>query len=196
MIPTTRRARLGARLPRSFYARPTLAVARDLIGKVLVHETPDGPRAVRLVEVEAYLGGEDPASHAHRGETARNRVMFGRAGHLYTYFIYGMYWCMNVVAEEPGVAGAVLLRGAEPLLGLDVDARALAGPGKLCRALGVTGTLYGADLVRGSPVSVRDADPVPARAIARTPRIGLDPAGSTAAAPWRFVLRGSKGVSR
>lgn len=157
--------------------------------------SPDGVRAVRLVEVEAYLGAEDPASHAYRGPTARNAPMFGRAGHSYVYLIYGMYWCMNVVAGVPGRAGAVLLRGAEPLAGLDVDARALAGPGRLARTLGLTGAHTALDLVRGSALSLRDASPVPPAQVRRTERIGLGP-GPTAERPWRFTVRGSAGVSR
>jgi len=187
--------RLSSRLPRSFYARPTLEVARDLVGKTLVFESPQGTRAVRLVEVEAYLGLRDPASHAFRGQTARNAPMFGPAGHSYVYLIYGMYWCLNVVTEWPGSPGAVLLRGAEPLAGLPDDARALAGPGKLARSLGVSGAHTGLDLVRGSPLSIRVAPPVPPHRISRTPRVGLNES-TTVDKPWRFIIHGSRGVSR
>src|SRR5947209_20250658 len=131
-------ARPGRRLPRSFYARPTAQVARDLLGKTLVYDGPAGRRAARIVEVEAYLGSEDPASHAYRGPTLRTAPMFGPPGRSYVYFVYGMYHCVNVVAERAGVAGAVLLRGAEPVEGTGDDPRALAGPGKLARALGLT----------------------------------------------------------
>jgi DNA-3-methyladenine glycosylase len=186
--------RLGRRLPRSFYARPTQEVARDLLGKVLVHERADGRRAVRLVETEAYLGGQDPASHAYRGPTRRTAPMFGPAGRSYVYFIYGMYHCLNVVAERAGVAGAVLLRGAEPVEGVDEDPRTLAGPGKICRALGLTGEHTDLDLVN-SPLQIRDAPPVPDELVVRTTRVGLAE-GSTALEPWRFYVRGSPGVSR
>ena len=150
---------------------------------------------MRLVEVEAYLGLRDPASHAFRGPTPRNAPMFRRAGHSYVYLIYGMYWCMNVVTEWPGSPGAVLLRGGEPLAGLLADPTALAGPGKLARTLGVTGIHTGLDLVRGSPLSIHDAPAVPPHAMARTPRMGLT-AGPTFDKPWRFIVRGSPGVSR
>lgn len=150
---------------------------------------------MRLVEVEAYLGLRDPASHAFRGPTPRNAPMFGRAGHSYVYLIYGMYWCMNVVCETPGSPGAVLLRGGEPLAGLDDDARLLAGPGRLARALGITGVHTGLDLVRGSELSIRAAPAVPPYQVSRTPRIGLN-VSTTSQKPWRFIVRGSRGVSR
>lgn len=188
------RLKLGRRLPRSFYARPTLVVARELLGKTLVYESAEGTRAVRLVEVEAYLGARDPASHAHRGVTPRNVPMFGMAGHSYVYLVYGMFWCMNVVGASPATPGAVLLRGAEPVAGLALDARALAGPGKLCRALGISGIHTALDLVRGSRLSIRAAPAVPPHQVARTPRIGLNP-GATFDRRWRFIVRGSAGVS-
>ena len=187
--------RLGARLPRAFYARPTLVVARALLGKQLVFDHPDGRRAVRIVETEAYLGSRDPASHAYRGMTTRTAVMFGRPGHSYVYLVYGMYHCLNVVSERDGSAGAVLLRGAEPIAGLaDHEARALAGPGRLARALGLTTAHTGLDLVR-SPLHLHDAPAVPRRAVATGPRIGLS-AGATKDEAWRFWIAGSPGVSR
>ena len=169
-------------------------VARDLLGQTLVHESAQGTRAVRLVEVEAYLGARDPASHAFRGRTPRNAPMFGRAGHSYVYLIYGMYWCMNVVCEAPGEPGAVLLRGAEPVAGLPDEARLLAGPGKLARAVGLDGDHTGLDLVRGSALSIRAAQPVPPHEVARTPRVGLN-VSTTSQNRWRFIVRGSPGVS-
>lgn len=147
------------------------------------------------MEVEAYLGAEDPASHAFRGPTPRNAPMFGPAGHSYVYLVYGMYWCLNVVAESAGTAGAVLLRGAEPLVGLPCEPRALAGPGRLCRALGIDGRHGGLDLVRGSPLSIRDAPGLGPSRIARSARIGLNP-GPTLDRRWRFTVPGSSGVSR
>ncbi|MBI2774006.1 MAG: DNA-3-methyladenine glycosylase [Chloroflexi bacterium] len=187
--------RLGKALPRSFYARPTLAVARDLLGKILVLETAAGRKAARIVEVEAYLGTSDPASHAYRGMTARTRPMFGAPGHAYIYISHGIHACMNVVARSGGrPAGAVLLRGAEPLEGVGEDPRRLAGPGLIGRAFGLTAALSGEDLV-ASRLSVRDAPAIPAAQVGRSPRVGLSP-GETLLRPWRFYVRASAGVSR
>ncbi|HYR93207.1 MAG TPA: DNA-3-methyladenine glycosylase [Methylomirabilota bacterium] len=161
---------------------------------MLVYDGPDGLRAARLVEVEAYLGRRDPASHAFRGPTPRTTVMFGRPGVAYVYFIYGSHHCMNVVAHVPGVAGAVLLRGAEPLVGLGDDPSALRGPGRLARAFGLTVSDTGMDLVH-SPLHLRAGKPVPPSAVARTPRIGIA-ASDTSEKPWRFSARGSRGVTR
>jgi DNA-3-methyladenine glycosylase len=189
------RARLGRRLPRAFYARPTAQVARDLLGKTLVYDGPAGIRAARIVEVEAYLGSRDPASHAYRGPTLRTAPMFGPPGRSYVYFVYGMYHCLNVVAERDGQAGAVLLRGAEPLAGFpDTDPGALAGPGKLARAFGLTTAQTNLDLVR-SNLSIREARPIPSSLIARSARVGLRE-HETTGKPWRFFVRGSSGVSR
>jgi DNA-3-methyladenine glycosylase len=170
-------------------------VARDLLGKVLLYDGPGGRRAARIVEVEAYLGTSDPASHAYRGPTPRTAPMFGPPGRSYVYFVYGMYHCLNVVTESEGVAGAVLLRGAEPLAGFDdAEPRALAGPGKLARAFGLTTTQTNLDLVR-SVLTIRDAAAVPPSRVARTPRIGLS-RHRTTDKPWRLYVVGSSGVSR
>lgn len=170
-------------------------MARALLGAYLVFDRPDGRRVVRIVETEGYLGGRDPASHAYRGVTPRTAVMFGRPGHSYVYLVYGMYHCLNVVTECPGIAGAVLLRGAEPVAGLgDTDARALAGPGRLARALGLGTAENGLDLVR-SPLHLHAAGAVGRSRVATGPRIGLS-AGATKDAPWRFWIPGSPGVSR
>lgn len=126
--------------------------------------------------------------------TARTAPMFGPAGFSYVYLSHGVYPCMNVVTEGPGIAGAVLLRGAEPVEGVIDDPRRLAGPGLLCLAMGITTANTNLDLVR-SALSIRDAPPVPARAVARGPRIGLSP-GATFDEPWRFWIAGSPGVSR
>jgi len=169
-------------------------VAHDLLGKTLVYDGPTGRRAARLVEVEAYLGRSDPASHAYRGPTPRTEVMFGRPGFAYVYLSHGVWFCMNVVAHAPGVAGAVLLRGAEPVEGLAEDPRALAGPGLLGRALGLTTDHSGWDLTR-SDLHLRDAAPVGGAELRRGPRIGIAPSVTSARA-WRFWLRDSRGVSR
>ena len=157
-------------------------------------DRPDGRRAVRIVETEAYLGERDPASHAYRGMTARTAPMFGPGGHSYVYLSHGLYPCMNVVTETKGVAAAVLLRGAEPLEGVVDDPRRLAGPGLLCLAMGITTAQTALDLVR-SPLSIRDAPRVRDRDVRRGPRVGLSP-GATFAKPWRFWIAGSPGVSR
>jgi DNA-3-methyladenine glycosylase len=170
-------------------------VARDLLGKVLLYDGPHGRRAARIVEVEAYLGGSDPASHAYRGLTPRTAPMFGPPGRSYVYFVYGMYHCLNVVTESDGVAGAVLLRGAEPLMGFDdAEPRALAGPGKLARGFGLTTAHTNLDLVR-SALTLRDAPSVPPSHVARSARIGLRQHATTDR-PWRLYVRGSSGVSR
>jgi DNA-3-methyladenine glycosylase len=183
----------GPRLPRSFYARPTLVVARGLLGKVLLYDGPEGRRAARLVEVEAYHGSRDPASHAFRGPTPRTEVMFGRPGHAYVYLSHGVWYCMNVVAHASDVAGAVLLRGAEPLEGF-ADGVRLSGPGLLGRAFMLSTRLSGMDLTR-SALQLRDASSFPARRIARGPRIGIAES-ATSAKPWRLWVRGSSAVSR
>ncbi len=165
-------------------------VARALLGKILVL----GDRAVRIVETEAYLGQRDPASHAFRGQTARTAPMFGPAGHSYVYLSHGMYPCMNVVTERPGIAGAVLLRGAEPVGGVPEDARRLAGPGLLCLAMGITTAHTDLDLIR-SRLAIRDAPAVSPRAISTGPRIGIADS-DTVAARWRYWITGSPGVSQ
>jgi DNA-3-methyladenine glycosylase len=170
-------------------------VARDLLGKVLALESSGGIRTARIVEVEAYLGGRDPASHAYRGLTPRTAPMFGPPGRSYVYFVYGMYYCLNVVTERDGTAGAVLLRGAEPIEGFDdAPTGALAGPGKLARAFGLTTKHTNLDLAR-SPLSMRDAPAIPPARVVRAVRVGLNEHATTSK-PWRLYVRGSSGVSR
>jgi DNA-3-methyladenine glycosylase len=194
--------RPGPRLPRSFFARPSTAVAPDLLGRVLVRPLPDGRRvAARIVEVEAY-GPDDPASHAYRGRTARNAVMFGPAGRLYVYFTYGMHFCANVVTGTDGEGSAVLLRAAEPIEGLDAMAERrrvgasrllCAGPARLTQAFGITRADDGTDLVTARSLQLRAGIPVPPRRIVRTTRIGIRVGTET---PWRYLERASPFVSR
>jgi DNA-3-methyladenine glycosylase len=179
-------------LPRSFYARPTIAVARDLLGKLLVGR--GGTCVARIVEVEAYLGERDAASHARRGPTPRAAIMFGPPGFLYVYLIYGMHHCMNVVTETDGVAGAVLLRAAAPVAGLDATTRPATGPGKLCAALGITRAQNGLDLTSGGALYVADdGSPPPRRRV--SPRIGVEYAGAWAERKLRFFVDGNAYVS-
>jgi len=178
--------RFGPILRRSFYARSTVQVARELLGKVLVH----GPAAGIIVETEAYLGGgDDLAAHSARGITDRTGVIFGPPGHAYVYLIYGMYECLNLVAEPDGRPGCVLIRAIEPVSGMP-NQRA-NGPGKLTRAMGITRALNGADVTRG-PLVVRAPIRAAAIAIEVTPRIGIT---KSADLPLRFTIKGNRFVS-
>jgi DNA-3-methyladenine glycosylase len=181
------------KLPRSFYARPVLQVARDCLGKILVHQGRRGTTSGRIVEAEAYRGPEDRAAHSWRGRpTPRTRAMFGPPGYAYVFFVYGMHWHFNLVTGKEGTPHAVLIRSLEPLEGLDLMAirRGVAkdrveltnGPGRLCQALGIDREQYGADLC-GDRIYLLDAPRSRAR---RTPRIGVDYAGAWAHKPWRF----------
>ena len=195
----------GRALPRSFFARDSLAVAPDLLHKLLVHDDPaHGRVAARIVEVEAYRGADDPGSHGYRGETPRTATMFGPPGHLYVYFTYGMHWCANVVTGRAGECSAVLLRAAEPIAGIDVmrarrpkarrDRELCGGPARLTQALGLTGADDGADLCRG-PLRILDDGVPPPSAPVWTTRIGLAP-GKGDDHPWRCVVPGSPYLSR
>jgi len=180
-------------LGREFYARPTLDVARDLLGCQLVHDVDGQRRCGRIVETEAYVDIDDLASHASKGRTARADVMYGAPGHAYVYLIYGMHHCFNVVARDTELAGAVLIRALEP------DDAALGrtdGPGRLCRALGIDRRHNRLDLTTTAgglwiaPPLAPLAEPIEASA-----RIGVDYAGEWAARPWRFFLPSSAWVS-
>ena len=190
-------------LPRSFYARPVLTVARDVIGKVLVHDTKDGRVAGRIVEAEAYRGPEDRAAHSYGGRrTKRTEAMYGPPGHAYVFFVYGMHWHVNLVTSAEGAPHAVLIRAVEPVAGLELMAARRGvpatsplvtnGPGKLCEAFGIDGARYGADLCRG-PLVLIDG---PRGRIGRSARIGVDYAGDWALRPWRFFERENRYVSR
>jgi DNA-3-methyladenine glycosylase len=193
-----------ARLKRDFFADSSLAVAPKLLNKLLV--TADG-RAGRIIEVEAYHGEQDPASHAFRGRTARNKAMFEAGGHLYVYFSYGMHWCANVVCGHEGEAQAVLLRALAPVRGVEAmraprwstqarrsDRDLCRGPGRLCQAMGIDKSLDGVDLTtRSSPVWIEDDGTSPPEEVVGTPRVGISVATEL---PWRFIVEGHPGLSR
>lgn len=188
---------------RAFLARDPLEVAPELLGHRLVHDAPDGTRRVgRIVEVEAYRGSDDPASHAYRGPTPRTRVMFGPPGHLYVYRSYGVHWCANVVCGTDGVAAAVLLRAIEPVDGLDAmygdrpaarrDVDLGSGPGKLCAAMAITGDDGGADLFdRKRRIWLEPTD-TPVGEVFQGPRVGIAAAVDE---PWRFWIAHNPHVS-
>ena len=192
----------GRPLPRAFYARTSLEVAPELLGRLLVRILPDGTRlSVRIVEVEAYAEG-DPASHSYRGRTPRNEVMFGGAGRLYVYFTYGMHFCSNVVVGRDGEGSAVLLRAAEPLEGLEEMMRRrgtedpcllCSGPARLTQALGIGRKENGEDLVRGTAVRIFEGLPVTASRIGRSGRIGVNVGAERR---WRFFVKEDPFVSK
>ncbi len=192
------------RLTPAFFARPVLEVAPDLLGRVVRHESPAGPVAVRLTEVEAYAGAVDPGSHAFRGRTPRNAVMFGPGGRVYVYFTYGMHWCMNLVCGPVGDASAVLLRAGEVVEGerlasgrrltAKVPRELARGPARLTVALGVDGSHDGVDAT--DPASCLTLHAGAGRRggdVASGPRVGV--AGDGAVQPWRFWLSGEPTVS-
>lgn len=188
-------------LPREFFAADSRDLAPALLNKLLVR----GDRVGRIVEVEAYAGGADPASHAFRGRTARNATMFGPPGHLYVYLSYGMHFCANVVCGDDGVASAVLLRALTPVAGTGemraargqaarLDRDLCSGPGKLCQALGLDRSFDGSDLVTGDRgIQVVDDGTPPPATPGVSGRIGLSVAADV---PWRFYVPGAVGLSR
>ena len=192
-------------LPRSFYLRPTLKVARELLGKYLVRRTRRGDLIGRIVEVEAYLGERDPASHAYNGRTPRNEVMFRKGGHLYVYFTYGMHFCSNVVTEDEHIGRAVLLRAVEPVRGKEIMIRRRGarrpgikehdltnGPAKLCQAFRIARRQNGADLC-GNEIYVAKGTKIAPSSIGVSPRIGISRAVRRR---WRFYIKGNPWVSR
>lgn len=184
-----------AGLTTELFARPVLEVARALVGTELQVGTPGGPVRCRLVEVEAYGGEDDPASHAGRGPTPRSRIMFGPPGYAYVYVIYGMHHCLNIVTGDDGTAGAVLLRAAEPLAGLPDDPRLLAGPGRLCRALGIDRAWNGLPVAADLPGAVR-LQLLPGTAPARLAASGRVGIRLAAGRRWRFTDPASASLSR
>jgi len=192
-------------LPRTFYARPTLTVARELLGSVLARRLPDGEiLRGRIVETEAYVGEEDKACHARAGRTPRTEVMYGPPGIAYVYLTYGIHHLLNAVAEREGFPAAVLIRAAEPLEGLPRMARArgtdrphllMSGPAKLCQAVGLDLRQNREDL-RGGVVWIEEGESVPDRAVATSPRIGCQTAAPPwDRVPWRMFLEGNPFVT-
>jgi DNA-3-methyladenine glycosylase len=178
-------------LPRDFYSRRTLTVARELIGMHLVRKYRGKQLIGRIVETEAYQGPRDLAAHSARGQTERNAVMFGPPGFAYVYLIYGMWDCVNVVTREQGVPHAVLIRAVEPITNIDAKTW---GPGLLCKAMHIDRSLNGADLLDRT-LWIEAPSQFKRGKIARAPRIGVDYAGDWAHKPWRFFDRDSPYVS-
>ncbi|MCP3821229.1 DNA-3-methyladenine glycosylase [Streptomyces sp. A3M-1-3] len=193
-------------LTHDFFDRPVLEVAPDLLGRTLVRTTPDGPIELRITEVEAYDGPGDPGSHAFRGRTPRNAVMFGPPGHAYVYFTYGMWHCLNMVCGPEGTASGVLLRAGEVTLGHELarkrrlsarnDKELAKGPARLATALGVDRTLDGTDVCAGpgAPLYILRGTPVLPDLVRSGPRTGVG--GDGAHHPWRFWLSDDPTVSR
>jgi DNA-3-methyladenine glycosylase len=180
------------KLPAAFYARDTREVARDLLGKVLVHDDAGVRRAARIVETEAYHGPDDLASHARFGATKRAAIMFGPPGVAYVYLIYGTSHCFNVVTGPEGFASAVLVRSAEPIAGC---LHSTVGPGNLCRALAIRRETHNGLPLTGDVLFVEDAPP-PSEGVIAAPRVNVAYAGASADEPWRFALAGNRSVSR
>ena len=180
------------KLPRTFYDRDTVVVAQELLGKWIVHRTPGVERIGKIVEVEAYLGPHDLASHSSKGLTARTKIMFGPPGHASVYLIYGMHQCMNVVTEPIGHASAVLLRAVEPVKNLTGRTQ---GPGLLCRALHIDQRLNGHDLL-SDDFFIAEPDAADKFLIAKRPRIGVDYARHWAGRLLRFYIKGNEFVSK
>lgn len=189
---------------RAWLARDPREVAPELLGKVLAHDTAEGRRSGRIVEVEAYCGPIDAGAHTYRGRTERNATMFGRAGLLYVYFTYGMHWCANVVCGDEDDGVAVLVRALAPIDGVEAmraargpaarrDRDLCSGPAKLCQALGLHGSHDGADLLSGGPVQLLDDGTPPPADPVQAARIGLS---AGAEHPWRWYVPGDPNVSR
>ncbi len=194
------------KLPRSFYLRPTLTIAKDVLGKLIIRKLRGKLLIGKIIEVEAYLGEKDPASHAFRGKTKRNEVMFREGGHLYVYFTYGMHFCANIVTEEEGIGHAVLLRAVEPIEGINIimnnrkmeqwrngEMKQLSnGPAKFCQAFDIARKQNGTDLL-GDEIFLAEGEPIPKSQIGISTRIGIRNATEK---KWRFYVKGNLFVSR
>lgn len=196
---------MQSKLLRRFYRRKTRTVAKQLLGKILVHKTNEGIISGKIVETEAYLGQRDPGSHASRGITERNKIMFGRAGIAYIYFVYGKHYCLNIVTEKEGVAGAVLIRALEPIDGIELMkrnrekdwlwVRLTNGPGRLTQALGITSSMNGTDLTGNRLFVMSRAQCKTERnsSIISTGRVGIKKGDKL---PYRYHIEGNSFVSR
>lgn len=196
------------KLERDFYERETLEVARNLLGKYLVHNTDTGRTVGKIVEVEAYKGSNgsnDTASHAYNEKyTSRTKVMFGKGGHAYVYLIYGVYYCMNIVTNQENYPEAVLVRALEPIEGIDImkirratdkTLNLCSGPGKLCQAMGITKEENEMDLC-GERMYLLQGEAMSNENIVATPRINIDYAKEAREYPWRFIIKDSPFVSK
>ena len=193
------------KLERSFYERETLDIARDLLGKYMIHDTSDGRTSGKIVEVEAYVGSKDAASHAYRDKyTNRTKVMFGPGGHAYVYLIYGIYYCMNVVTNKENYPEAVLIRAIEPIDGIDLMKKRrgtdnllnlCSGPGKLCAAMEISKVQNGIDLC-GETLYLLSGETISPECIVTTPRINIDYAKEARNYPWRFIILDNPFVSK
>lgn len=191
-------------LPSSFYVRPATVVAKDLLGKLLVHKSPEGTTAGMIVETEAYMGAVDKACHAWQNRSPRTEIMYHRGGVAYVYLIYGMYYCFNVVTGPEGAGDAVLIRAVEPVQGINLMQKRRGaqtsvlnlcrGPGKLCQALGITKAEYGADL-RSGMLTVEPYLCITEAQLGISSRINIAYAEEARDFPWRFFLKGNIYVS-
>jgi len=188
-------------LPRDFYARDTVKVAKDLLGKRLVRVKGKNRMEGKIVEVEAYRGLDDPASHAFRGLTPRNAPMFGEPGHAYIYFTYGNHYCLNITTQKVGTPGAVLIRAIQPLEGLHemrrlrpnvLDSNLTNGPGKLTKALGITKSLNEVDMTKRGDLFVTESDETMPK-VAKSVRVGISQGADRL---WRFYVAGNSYVSK
>jgi len=206
---------MAERLPRRFYCQPTLKIAEEILGKVLVHRLNHKRLAGKIVEVEAYIGPDDKASHAYQGKiTNRNRAEYLIGGHVYIYLVYGIYWQFNISTAQAGKPECILIRALEPLEGITemqrrrktYDVKNLTnGPGKLCQALGFDRKCYGVDLVNSQKIWIEDPESnfqknkewscLSKSQIVTDVRIGIDYAGSDASKPWRFYIKDNPFVS-
>ena len=184
-------------LGREFYARETLVVARELLGKRLVQVSEGERVSGRIIEVEAYIGEDDQASHARSGRTRRNASMYGPPGHAYVYFIYGMHYCLNAVTDRAGYPAAILIRALEPLEGIEImrqrrgrpDDELTDGPAKLCQALDIDRAFDGLDLCgRGAALFIERDEQIADRAVVSAPRIGISGDEEARSVPWRFYV--------